>query len=100
MGKTLGLGGSHEFIRWATAQGWRPLFRRHCTHEFHQNKRHFYSKMKGYRLYQRDWRSPHVDSLSSQGIYLNPEEQICEADLVAEWNRQKRGEIYPGIHAS
>ena len=91
MGKTLGVSGTYGFLHWATEQGWRPLFRQHCTHESHQHRRHFYSRMKGYRLYRRDWPSSFVDSLSSNGIQLNPDEQICQADLVAEFHRQQRG---------
>lgn len=83
--KTLGVRGTKDFLSWCGANGWRPLLFQHCTHSAHQNKRHWWSRERGYRLFQRD-----ANLTGSELRESVQREQICEADLVAEWNRQSR----------
>jgi len=88
MAKTMGVRGTFSFMGWARENGWRPLPFRFCTHEAHQRRRHFYSRVKGARLYQHDWHMT-GEELRAPG----QKEQICEKDLVVEYNRYLRGEV-------
>ena len=86
MTKTLGVRGSADFLSWSTKNGWRPLLFRHCTHPAHQHRKHWWSRMNGYRLFQKDY-----GLTGSQLRESVQREQICEGDLVIAWRNAKAG---------